>query len=224
MTDLRERILSRTLVRGAKLPGERDLARVYGVSGATVREAIRALTSMKMVEARHGSGTYVTADAEELVAHALKSMIQLERVPVHDVLGMLGVLNAYSAELAAARADTGDIEALRQALDQIDQGTQAPDVIEGLKRFLFALAAASHHPLLESVCKFLAQVQVDWAARVAGGSFRTWSETTARLSTYRRKVVDAIEQRDASLARACALDYHQRAVQVVEALPPPTPA
>ena len=99
--DLRERILGGSLVRGAKLPTERELAQAYGVSGATVREAMRALAAAHMIEVRHGSGAYVTADAEQLIAQSLHSMIQIERIGARDILGVLAALNVYGAELAA---------------------------------------------------------------------------------------------------------------------------
>ncbi|OLE19869.1 MAG: hypothetical protein AUG50_02320 [Betaproteobacteria bacterium 13_1_20CM_3_63_8] len=56
--DLRNQILEGALARGAKLPTERELAEGYGVSGPTVREAIKALKAMRLVEVHHGSPTF----------------------------------------------------------------------------------------------------------------------------------------------------------------------
>jgi GntR family transcriptional repressor for pyruvate dehydrogenase complex len=63
LEDLRGRILGGQLTRGTRLPTAKQLAEGYGVSGPTIREAIRGLTTAQLVEVRHGSGAYVTADA-----------------------------------------------------------------------------------------------------------------------------------------------------------------
>lgn len=217
LDDLRERILGGVLERGAKLPTERELAQAYGVSGASVREALRALSAMHMIEIRHGSGAYVTADAERLIAQSLQSMIQLERVEVHDTLGVLTVLNVYAAELAASRATAEDIEILRKALVQVDEAGTPEDAEAGLRAFLFGLATASHNPLLVAICKFLAGLQVSMARQIAGGSTQVWKRTVRRLSDERLQLVNAIASGDANTARTMAVAYHRRAVQVIAA-------
>src|SRR6202022_575714 len=63
---LREQILQGRLARGAKLPSERELAQHYQVSAPTIREAIRGLAAVRLVEVRHGTGIYVTAAANTL--------------------------------------------------------------------------------------------------------------------------------------------------------------
>lgn len=218
LDDLRQRILEGTLERGSRLPAERELATNYGVSGATVREALRALSAMHMIEIRHGSGAYVTADAEQLIAQSLQSMIQLERIEVQDILGVLSVLNVYGAELAATRATAEDLVVLRTALASVDDATTTQDHEAGLITFLFGLATASHNPLLIAICKYLAGLQIGMARQIAAGSAQVWKRTSGRLSDERRALVDAIEARDAVAARSAAEIYHRRAVQIITAV------
>ena len=213
--DLRERILSGELSRGDKLPTEREMALNYGVSGATVREAIRALVTINMVEVRHGSGAYVTADAGQLIAQSLRSMIKLENVSLPDILGVLSVLNAHAAEMAASRATDEDVAAMRAALDLVENGASVEAFEVGLKGFLDGLAEASHNPLLKSICIFLSSLQIDVARQIARGSVKRWRETTAKLVVERRRLVDAIARHDAAKARALALEYHRRAAEVL---------
>src|SRR5438128_1462452 len=102
--ELRAQIASGALPRGARLPTERELARRFAVSAPTVREAIRALDAMGLVEVRHGSGAYVTAAAHSLLASSLGTVLQLESVGVQDVLRLMEHLSVYTAQLAAERA------------------------------------------------------------------------------------------------------------------------
>ena len=217
LDDLRERILSGSLPRGAKLPTERELAASYCVSGATVREAIRALVAIHMVEVRHGSGAYVTADAEQLIAQSLSSMIQLERIQLTDIMGVMGVLNAYSAELAASRATAEDIAEMQDALDLLDNPSTALEAETSLRRFLLGLAAASHNPLLVPICKFLAELQIDVARKMAGSSLKMWKRRTSLLAEGRRQLLEAIAKRDFAKARSLTAAYHASALEAIVA-------
>ncbi len=218
LEDLKDRILTGKLVKGDKLPSERELAQGYGVSGATVREATRALATMHMIEVRHGSGAYVTADAEQMIALSLSSMVRLERLSIGESLGVLAVLNAYAAELATQRATTEDIQRLEEALNVMQTSTKTLELEAALRQFLHGLAEASHNPLLVALCKFLASLQIDMARKIANGSAKTWRETTGYLTQERCTLVTAISQRDAAAARAAAVAYHRRAAEVIASL------
>src|SRR5260370_22893916 len=84
--DLRNDIILGTIPRGTKLPSEKELAQRYGVSGPTVREAVRGLSLLGFAAVRYGSGAYVIADPELLVAMSLSSVIQLGKLGAADVL------------------------------------------------------------------------------------------------------------------------------------------
>ena len=90
LDDMRSQILSGRIPRGTKLPSEKHLADAYGVSGATVREALRGLATSELVEVRHGSGAYVTAQADRLLHASLQAVIQIERMGAGEVLDVLG--------------------------------------------------------------------------------------------------------------------------------------
>ena len=213
--ELRERILDGALARGAKLPTEKELANAYGVSGATVREALRALVSTHMIEVRHGSGAYVTANAEQLIAQSLQSMIQLEKVGINDTFGVLSVLNVYGAELAASRATPEDLAELESALLAIESAKVPTDLEVGLKRFMFALAMSSHNHLLIAICKFLAGLHVGMTRKISAQSDATWQGIRLRLREDRRRLVDAIAAGDAGIARTTAMVFHEHAVHAV---------
>jgi GntR family transcriptional repressor for pyruvate dehydrogenase complex len=146
-------------------------------------------------------------------------MIQLERIGFSDVVGVFGALNAYAAELAAVHATEDEIAALRSALDRIENSTDANGIVVALTEFLEGLASAARNPLLAALCKFLAGLQIGLASELCGGSFDMWRDTSARLATERKQVVDAIADRDSQAACALARNYHQRALAVIAALP-----
>src|SRR5882757_4357709 len=125
--ELRHQIVVGNLPRGAKLPTERELAERYDVSGPTVREAIRGLTAMGLADVRHGSGAYVTAATESLIAMSLGTVIQLEGLGAVEVLSVLGALNEQAAALASEAATPKDHVLMRSQLAALDVATTAAE-------------------------------------------------------------------------------------------------
>lgn len=217
--ELRERILCGAFARGARLPTEKQLASGYGVSGATVREAVRGLTTLGLIEVRHGSGAYVTARPDQLLSAPLHSVIELEQVGITEIFGVLGALNAHAAEVAARHAADADIAAMREALAAIEAATDRDGVSLGLAAFLDALALASGNPLLVVLCRFLSRIQIDIAREHSGATLKDWRRTVRKLATERAVLVDAIAARTPEAAAAAARAYHAHALAVIGALP-----
>ncbi len=161
----------------------------------------------------------MTADAGQLVAAWLHSMIQLERVGVPEVLGVLGALNGYAAELAAMHATPSQVQAMQAALDCVRNATSPEEVSQGLSGFLQGLAAASRNPLLEVLCKVLAGLQIGLASDIAQGSLAAWRHTTAQLEGDRQKLLDAIRKKNVPAAKRHARHYRERSLAVITALP-----
>ncbi|MDT7642176.1 MAG: GntR family transcriptional regulator, transcriptional repressor for pyruvate dehydrogenase complex, partial [Pseudonocardiales bacterium] len=82
--DLRGQILSGALPDGVQLPSERELASHYDVSGPTVREAVRVLTAMGLLNTRNGSRTTVTARGDAMLAMSIASVVQFEKTGAGD--------------------------------------------------------------------------------------------------------------------------------------------
>jgi GntR family transcriptional regulator, transcriptional repressor for pyruvate dehydrogenase complex len=211
---LREEIVSGRLPRGARLPTERELANHYGVSQPTVREVIRALDVMGLVDVRHGSGAYVRGDSAYLMATALQTMLQIESVGIVDVLDVREMLGRESVRRAAMNATVGDVAACREALGRLDRVTDLPDVdsiIDAISQFQRLLAAAAHNPFLlalETVLiNLLLQIQVKVLAR-RGVKF--WRERSSGFQTDRVSIVDAVADKDANRAAAAIETYLER--------------
>ncbi|MDS0858650.1 GntR family transcriptional regulator [Burkholderia pseudomultivorans] len=219
LVDLRQRILTREFVYGSRLPSERELASQYGASVASVREAMRGLAGAGMVRVEHGKGVYVTAQADEIFAMSLCSLIQLEDVGIVQVLGVHGALNTYAAELAAARATERDVIEMQRALQAVDHAVTPEDIAAALVRFLHALVNASGNPLLIALCSFLARMQIGLVREIQGKRFEAWRKTAARMANERQRLVDAIRAGDVEGARVASRLYHERSMKTITALP-----
>jgi DNA-binding FadR family transcriptional regulator len=211
--DLREQILAGALPDGSRLPSERELAARYDVSGPTIREAIRVLTAMGLVNTRNGSRATVTAQGDALLALSIASVVRVEKVGVREVLGLLGVLYAYAAELAAEHASDEDIERLREAARRTASSDGVPESAAALRTFFATLAEISRNPLLAALCRFITEMQLGLAVKLSGGETGDWGQVSGTLHKGRMDIVDAIAARDTSRASAEVRDYHRQAVE-----------
>ena len=216
LDDLRERILSGALPDGTRLPAERDLAVQYGVSGATVREVIRALSAMGLISSKHGSGSSVTAHGDTLIGLSLSSVARLEKMGPADVLGILSALLGHAAELAAREASVQELATLREAAEAIVPVTSAAQAADSLRLYLRRLAEISHNPLLATLCRFLIDLQIDLALERSGGSLASWKRTAGELHAERMDIVDALASRSPERAMELTRAYQQRALTLIE--------
>jgi GntR family transcriptional repressor for pyruvate dehydrogenase complex len=214
--DLLGQIVSGALAHGSRLPPERTLAAQYGVSGATVREALQGLNVMGLVDVRHGSGTYVSALADTLVAKSLGTLIQLQGVSVQNLMGLLGALCGQAARLAVKSATARDINELQNAIAAISAAKDVEAIERGLKRFIAGLAAAAHDPLLLALVRFLLDVQLALAREITSPTYASLHKAVATLQPDRRAIVDALKRRDGDELVARVTAFHARALKLID--------
>lgn len=194
-----------TLSPGDRLPIEKDLAEQLGVSRGSLREGVRALAVLGVVETRQGDGTYVTAlDASKLLGPlTLFADRQMTAEPA-QLLHVRRVLEAESAALAARHATDAQIDEIRAVLDQGDILLQAAEadididvIIDVDTRFHQGVARAAGNPLLAALIDSL-----------AGRTYRTrvWralEQHGAMVATQaeHRAVFDEIRRHDPDRAR-----------------------
>ena len=119
---LRELIVRGELKRGERLPGEIVLARQFGVSRGTVREALRALAAHNLVRTAKGAtgGTFVTLPTVDHISAFLQANIGLlseaNDVTLEEFLEARRLLEVFAARQCALRRTDADIERLRQTV------------------------------------------------------------------------------------------------------------
>jgi GntR family transcriptional repressor for pyruvate dehydrogenase complex len=155
---LRERVVGGELLPGARLPNEAALASDFGVSRATVREALRVLAAQNLIRTAKGAGggSYVTLPSVGGVSDFVQSSITLladaEDVTLEQLLEARELLEVPAARLAATRRTEAELERLRAAIPDrpLRLGTQGQfvynqdfhlTVIEGCRNALLAIAA-----------------------------------------------------------------------------------
>ena len=202
---LRQDIVTRRLPDGERLPSEKELSERFGVSQPTVREAIRALETLGLVEVLHGSGSFVRSQGDFALASALQTILQLQSVGLMEVINVRQVLGRYSIELAVANATEDDLAALAAhcaAFDHVENMKEVDDVIAHVMGFQRALSAAAHSALLQSLEAFglalLNEVQVK---SLSSRGIRFWRARALDFQPHRLAILEGLRARDPAQAR-----------------------
>lgn len=130
---------------GAKLPGETTLAAELGVGRSTVREAVRMLAGLGMLESRQGDGVFLRRSSPR---QDWDRVLRTEEI--RHVVEVRNTVEIEAARLAAARRDEDDVAALRQALDarSAASGTGAAAFVDADIALHRAVVVAAHNPVL----------------------------------------------------------------------------
>ncbi len=203
---IKDMILDGRLAPGQRLPSERALSEALGISRPTVREAIRSLQAMHILESRHGAGTFVASlSVEELLA-PLQFVLSLADGGLEHLFEVRLLLEPGAAALAAERATSEEVNGLRDCAARAENAAHDPDAMLQLDTELHErIVRASGNPLLEHL----------WAATAAlGAESRAY---TARLPGLldatigeHAAIVEAIAAGDADAARAGMAAHIQR--------------
>jgi len=110
-------VLKGVLSPGAQLPSERQLARLLSVSRASLRQALKALQVMGVLEVRHGSGTYLSEGAQEILKVPPRVLVPLRGLTQAELFEVRRAMEGEAAAAAAERASARDIAAMRLELD-----------------------------------------------------------------------------------------------------------
>ena len=220
IADLRGQIASGAIAHGARLPPERTLAENYGVSGPTVREALQGLNAMGLLDVRHGSGTYVSASADSLIAKSLGTVIELQGVSVQNIIGLLGALNAYAARVGASRATKADIALLEKSVQALEDAHDTDAIVRALKDFVAGIVGTAHDPLLLAIARFLLDIQLSLVMEMSKQSASAWRALVSELQPDRLAIIEALKRRDADEFVARVNAFQARAMSLIDARVP----
>jgi GntR family transcriptional repressor for pyruvate dehydrogenase complex len=186
---------------GDRLPPLRELAERFGVSRATVREALSILRGQGLVEFRHGDGTYVRTAVIETWMEPLEAAILLGSSEARQLTELLTVLLAGAAHAAATRNSELDWAALAHQLYVLECAQPLmEEAIAAEIGFYQSLAAGAGNQLLENALRVLQEAMRSMLRLLAE------ADRTAGVETCRR-VFDAVRAGDAARARDTVYEY-----------------
>ena len=186
---------------GDRLPSERDLAALLGVSRPSVREAVKALEAQGRLHVRHGQGVFVAAPS---AAKDLRAALALQELTLGELFLMRDVLEVPAAGWAATAGDLQRIAAAAAALDELDRATEANPTDFPL---LQQLDAAFHMRIVEAAGNRFLRQTLGVLQDMLATSMETTLLVPGRLAKSRiehERILAAVQRGDRAGARNAA--------------------
>lgn len=192
---LREAILEGTLTPGEPLPPERELSRLFGVSRASVREALRALQAEGLITGgRAPAPSVVTEELGGPARDVLVNLLRLNRVELADLVDFRCLLETGAVRRAARREERARLEEARDALEEMrDPEITVERFDEADVRFHVSLVRASGNEAMRLVMLALRHA-VARHLLAALHAQRDPAATLRRLTEEHAAILDAVEK------------------------------
>ena len=198
---IKEMIISGALSPGDRLPREADLAERLGLSRNSLREAVKALSLIHVLDVRQGDGTYVTSLEPSLLLDAMGFVIDFHRDDtVLEFLEVRRILEPAATAMAASRMSAQDVAELRALLNQLGADPSVEELVANDLEFHRKIALGAGNQVLCSLVEGLSGPTQ--RARIWRGL--TQESAVARTLAEHHAICDAIASGQPEVARAWA--------------------
>lgn len=202
---VKQYILSQGLNAGDPLPPETQLAQELGVGRSSVREAVKALQSLGIVEVRHGNGLYVREYNFDPVVETIGYGMRFDTTTLSELAQIRFLLERSVIEDAVKRIEPADLDRLENVLavwrERITTGESHSDLDEEFHRILYG--ALNNQTLIKLL-------EVFWIAfeNLDDPIIRTVKPIEQELEAH-RAILEAVKARDANLARQRLMEHFE---------------
>ncbi|MDF3004157.1 MAG: Transcriptional regulator, GntRNA family [Oscillospiraceae bacterium] len=197
---------------GDKLPNENDLSSEFGVSRATLREAIRALVTQGVLEVSHGRGTFVSKEVKHYRDIQFGDLGKL-RMKLMDLFELRRVVETEAVAMACERAGDEEIETIlalgQQVVECINERAGRTPADE---QFHQAIAAASHNEFMVHLVPMIYRAVSDTLVRM--GTDELFAKSTLQDHAL---IMEALSCRDAAMARNAMAIHMSHAIKSLKA-------
>lgn len=198
---IKQMIVTGELGPGDRLPKERDLADRLGLSRNSLREAVRGLTLIRVLETRQGDGTYVTSLEPHMLLDVMSFAIELSHDrSVLQLLEVRRVLEPAATAMAATRITDEELADARARLEDLRLDASVEVLVDADLDFHRIIVNASGNPVLATLIESITSQTVrarQWRAVTDEDVFK-------RMQREHEAIYNALEDGDAELARAAA--------------------
>ena len=199
--DIIEKIRSKELLPGDKLPNEYELSDTYYCSRMAVREALKILTAKGLVITKHGEGSFVNTLNIETIAEILDNLFLLSDVTNLEMMQLRKLMETEAARLCAKNRNEEDLQEIIHYMnlrEEYAKATQTPENIQKKydadRMFHLSIAKGSHNELFVN---FINTIQKTMSLHQ---SHSASEETSRNTSLYHEEITKAIQDKDADRA------------------------
>lgn len=184
---------------GSRLPPERELAGRFGVSRASLRQALKVLEIMGVISQHIGDGTYVNETAAQILMLPMQLLVLFDSISLEELFEARMMVEPELAARAAERAKSQDLANLRAALNKMKKAPDAETHIEGDIAFHNAILEASGNRVCQRMFSVLQHALLNSMERTL------FAPRTGLRSHH--KILKAIQDRKPAQARASMIEH-----------------
>ena len=196
---IREMIVSGQLLPGDRLPPEKELSKMLGVSRNSLREAVKALELIKVLDVRRGDGTYVTSLEPHLLLDAMGFVADMHGdQSLLEIFEVRRVLEPYITGRAVEQATGEQLIELRSIMNAVDESKDVAELVAHDIKFHRYISQIAGNAYLTSLLDGLSSATA--RARVWRGLVQ--ERSISRTLDEHRAIVEAFDARDVEIARS----------------------
>ena len=155
---IKDKIKKGKIKKGDKLPSEREMAESLGLSRASVREALRALEVIGLIESIQGAGNYIRTNFDNSLIEPLSLMFMLQESSVKEMYDLRETLELQCVKLSARYIEENELGLLTAILNRMYLAKTEEESLELDIEFHYLIAKTSRNMLLINVLEVLSQL------------------------------------------------------------------
>jgi len=195
-------IMDGTLKAGDRLPPERELTEAFEIGRPALREALRALEVLGLIERRHGLGNYITNDVGNNFFKPLSLSFKLANRNINEILELRYAIEIYSVRQAAKKATADDVKRLYSIHEEMLTAETSEKKAEYDWKLHFEIANICNNSLIINTfenASYLFNHFIDQTVRMSNFP----KDSIERIYEEHLNIINAIENGDGELAAAC---------------------
>lgn len=203
-------LISRGVLKpGERLPSEKELCLRFGVGRTSIREGLRSMAVMGILDGRVGEGTFVSADSRKYLEKALQRGLLIDRKSVNDLVETRLMLESQTAHAAAARATEENLQEIEEALEGMRRSLDRPEeYLEHDLRFHLAIARATQNQILYNLLSMTRGYLQTWISEsLSKPSARKMRARTESSVREHQKILQALRKRKPEQARQAMTEH-----------------
>ncbi|BCZ49259.1 GntR family transcriptional regulator [Clostridium gelidum] len=202
MEQIKDLVKKGELKSGDKLPSERELSEKLEVSRASIREALKALQMLGLIETKHGEGNFINENFENSLLEPLSTVFLLLGSKSESVLELRKIIEPETAVLAAKNITNEQLIELKEIMEELNNTSDAEVCASLDKRFHYKIAQASGNHLISTI---MFSVSSLIEKHIENSKINTINKTLVKAQ--HEEIWNALETHNGSSAKA-ALKKH----------------
>jgi GntR family transcriptional regulator, transcriptional repressor for pyruvate dehydrogenase complex len=199
---IQDMIMRGELKNGDKLPPERELTQTLNIGRPALREALKALEVIGLIESRHGQGNFIVNNTENSFFKPLSLSFKLSNGNIEDILELRHLLENYTVSQAAVHANEEDIQRLYGLYDSLVNADTIELKSHYDKEFHYEIAKICKNTLINNLLESTSYLFDNFISKTLGMTFSR-EDSIDSLYEEHLNIIRAIEKHDPDEASKC---------------------